>query len=124
MHERRLRPKHTVNLAEDTVEVGDRAERVDADRDVDGVGSDERKISQIALMQLDPDLFALGESSRVRHLLNRLVDRDDTRAALRHRDGHRSTAATEFEDPLALEWTEQTQVRFGRDVGAVVHGVE
>ena len=37
--------------------------------DVDGVGPDEREVREVALVQLDLDLFVLGESAGVGHLL-------------------------------------------------------
>ena len=58
------------------------------------------------------------------HLLRRLIDRDDPRSVLGHGDRHRSATATEFEHALAVERAEQSELRLGRNVGAVVDDVE
>ena len=57
--------EHTVHLAEDTVEVGDGAQRVDADGGVDRVGPHEREVGEVALVQLDLHVLPLGEPAGV-----------------------------------------------------------
>jgi hypothetical protein len=106
-HEGRFRSQHAVHLSEDAVEVGDRRQRVDAQRDVDRVRADEREVGEVAVAQLDLRLFALDEAARVADLFVGIVHRDHARALFRHRDGIGTTAAAELEDALVLELAEE-----------------
>ena len=59
-HERRVRAQHALHLAEDARDVVDLGERVGAEHRVDGVGTQEREIGEVALAELDLRLLGFG----------------------------------------------------------------
>jgi hypothetical protein len=118
-----MRPEYPVDLAEEAVQVLDLGDRECTEREVDGVGTEERQIREVALVPLDAHVLANGSAARPFELGQGGVDADRDRALLGERDGGLAGSGAEVEDALARDVADQPQLVLGGAVGAVAHDV-